>query len=38
MFISDPNVHIIWMDSVHARLKALRDIEEGLFIVHDLQV
>ncbi|XP_010675323.1 histone-lysine N-methyltransferase ATXR4 isoform X1 [Beta vulgaris subsp. vulgaris] len=25
----DPNVHIIWMDSVHARLKALRDIEEG---------
>ncbi|CAO2833312.1 unnamed protein product [Amaranthus hypochondriacus] len=25
----DPNVHIIWMDNVHARLKALRDIEEG---------
>ncbi|XP_021769770.1 histone-lysine N-methyltransferase ATXR4-like [Chenopodium quinoa] len=25
----DPNVHIIWIDSVHARLKALRDIEEG---------
>ncbi|KAH9618959.1 hypothetical protein KSS87_015644 [Heliosperma pusillum] len=24
----DPNVHIIWMDNVHARLKALRDIEE----------
>lgn len=25
----DPNVHIIWMDSTHARLKALRDIDEG---------
>ncbi|KAL5720307.1 Histone-lysine N-methyltransferase atxr4 [Ranunculus cassubicifolius] len=25
----DPNVHIIWIENVNARLKALRDIEEG---------
>ncbi|KAF9592253.1 hypothetical protein IFM89_012829 [Coptis chinensis] len=25
----DPNAHIIWIENVNARLKALRDIEEG---------
>jgi len=27
--ISDPNTHIIWINNVEARLKALRDIEAG---------
>ncbi|CAJ1967377.1 unnamed protein product [Sphenostylis stenocarpa] len=25
----DPNAHIIWIDNAHAKLKALRDIDEG---------
>ncbi|WOH00141.1 hypothetical protein DCAR_0519499 [Daucus carota subsp. sativus] len=25
----DPNVHILWIENVNARVKALRDIEEG---------
>ncbi|KAJ1432872.1 SET domain [Sesbania bispinosa] len=25
----DPNTHIIWIDNAHAKLKALRDIDEG---------
>ncbi|KAF5201702.1 histone-lysine N-methyltransferase ATXR4-like [Thalictrum thalictroides] len=25
----DPNIHIVWIENVNARLKALRDIEQG---------
>ena len=28
----DPNTHIIWLQNVEARLKALREIEAGLFL------
>lgn len=27
---SDPNAHIVWIENVNARVKALRDIEEGM--------
>lgn len=26
---ADPNAHILWIESVNAKLKALRDIEAG---------
>lgn len=29
--IADPNAHIIWIDNAKAKLKALRNIDEGLF-------
>lgn len=35
--ILDPNTHIIWIDTVEARLKALRDIEAGNFKTENLE-
>lgn len=35
--ILDPNTHIIWIDNVEARLKALRDIEAGNFKTENLE-
>lgn len=29
-WLSDPNAHIVWLDNADAKLKALRDIEEGM--------
>lgn len=34
VFITDPNAHIIWIDNVNARLKALREIEAGFNLSH----
>lgn len=29
--ITDPNTHILWIQNAEARIKALREIEEGSF-------
>ena len=36
ILITDPNAHILWPENVDARVKALCDIEAGLFSVSSL--
>lgn len=31
LITADPNAHILWLENVDARVKALRDIEAGSF-------
>lgn len=33
MFVADPNTHIIWINNANAKLKALRDVDPGKFLL-----